>query len=70
MDIRVRAGQVDRCLLVGHIEVGEFESGAGGEQRLEQGGEHGTQSSTASLSLHQESGRTTKHGQPHFESHR
>ena len=59
MGIRVRAGGVNRCLLVGHVEVDKFEAGAGGEQCLEQGGEHGVQFSTVSLPLHQECGRTT-----------
>ena len=66
MGIRVRAGGVNRCLLVGHVEVDKFEAGAGGEQRLGQSGEHGTQFSTVSLPLHQQSGRTTKSWQPQF----
>ena len=65
MGIRVRAGEVNRCLVIGHVEVDKFEAGAGGEQCLEQGGEHGVQFSTVSLSLHQECGRTTKSWQPH-----
>ena len=56
----VRAGQVVRCLVVSHVWVAEFAFGAGGEQRFEQGGKHGAQFSTVSLSLHQECGRTTK----------
>lgn len=49
MGIRMRAGQVDRCSVVGHVEVGDLRFGAGGEQRSEQGGERGTRFSAASL---------------------